>query len=150
MKIKIYPRDKKQIRERFAKWMTYEQIQKSFPKKHIPILIITDIVKKFNKLEWNKIEWITYLKCNKCENIKPYTYEYFQITEKSKEKKCRYCRNLERRNKRILKNNMWIKNVKDLHQSRRWWRYKLMRIIDINYYKWIKIPKKLQEWKKDT
>ena len=83
--------------------MSTNEIQKSF-KKYISIEDIRNTVSKFDRLEWfdNK----TKLRCNYCLNIKPYTYEYFQITSKTKEKTCRDCRNLQRINKRTLARNI--------------------------------------------
>jgi len=131
---KIYSRDRKRIRDWYKQWFTITEIQKKFKKKYIELNDISKIAKTYNRLEWVK-EWDkTYLKCNTCKNLKPYTYEYYQTTNKSSEKKCRVCRNLVRRNKRRLDSNLWRKNIRNINDTRRWWRNKIIRIVDINYY----------------
>ena len=133
----IYSRDKKWIRERDKLGMTPTQIQASFRKK-LDLWDICKIVKTFNKLQRQTINGEEYLRCNTCGNVKKYCYENFQITECSKQTKCRACRNLVRRNKRKVNQNIWYK-LKDINNTRRWWRTKIMRLIDIDYYKsWYK------------
>jgi len=135
----IYWRDKRWIRDWAKEWFTAKQIQSKFKKKTIDLWAISEIMSTYNKLKWSTLDWQLHLRCNSCYNTKPYTYKYFQITEKSKTKKCRHCRNLIRRNKRKLKKNLWQTITNQILNKRRWWRRKIMRLIDIDYYKsWYK------------
>jgi len=141
--IKIYSRDKAKIRKGYNAWLSAKEIQALFPKKKIPEVAIRKFWPVFDRLYWKTINWVKHLRCNKCHNEKPYTYEYFQITENTQAKTCRCCRSLRKKNIRIMKdrgikvipNVAWKKGLHyTINNKRRWWRSRIVGIVDPNYY----------------
>jgi hypothetical protein len=138
------------IRKHYDDWKTVEEITKLFPR-------IKPTLKEINKIifcpKWVRrkiVNWIVWIQCNRCEQYKPHIEKYFPDNWRGwLESRCRWCKRLQNNNLRRLRKNMWIKRIDrwPLCTKRRWIREKLIRLIDLDYYKTnkknIKLRKKL-------